>query len=69
MGNRERDEKMKRDGRRERGTAKIMPLLKLKTKQAKVVVVGEGGEGNERKRGGNSGNWGRKNEKGRLGVR
>jgi hypothetical protein len=28
---------MKRDGRRERGRAKIKPLLKLKSKQAKVV--------------------------------
>jgi hypothetical protein len=28
-----------------------VPLLKLKTKQAKVVIVGEGGEGNERRRG------------------
>ncbi len=42
MGNREmRDEKMKRDGRRERGRAKIMPLLTLKTKQAKVVLLGD----------------------------
>jgi hypothetical protein len=41
VDNRERDEKMKRDGRRERGRAKIIPLLKLKTKQAKVVVVGD----------------------------
>ncbi len=35
----ERDEKIKRDGRRERGRAKMMPLLKLKTKQAKEAVV------------------------------
>ncbi len=56
---------MKRDGRGGGGCgrAKIMPLLILKTKQAKVVVVGEGGDGNERRRGGKSGIWGRKNEK------
>jgi hypothetical protein len=46
---------MKRDGRRERGRAKIMLLLKLKTKQAKVVVAGDllaqRWEGNERRRG------------------
>ncbi len=41
MGNRERDEKMKKDGRRERGRVKIVPLLKLKTKQAKLVIVGD----------------------------
>jgi hypothetical protein len=39
VGNRDRDEKMKTDWRTERGRAKIMPLLKLKTKQAKVVLV------------------------------
>ncbi len=50
MGNRERDEKMKRYGRGERGRAKIMPLLKLKRKQVKVAVAvdlltrGKGGE-------------------------
>ncbi len=55
MDNRERDEKKKRDGRRERGRAKIMSLLKLKTKYTKVAVVGLGdilargeGGGNER---------------------
>jgi hypothetical protein len=32
---------MKRDETRERGRAKIMPLSKLKTKQAKLVVVGD----------------------------
>jgi hypothetical protein len=41
VGNRERDEEMKRDGRRERGSKKIMPLLQLKAKQAKVVVLAD----------------------------
>ncbi len=52
MGNRERDERRWEKGE---GKSKDMPFLKLKTKQAKVVIVGdlklERQDGNERRRG------------------